>query len=130
MALDSEIVIDASSALAFLLRERGWQDAAPFFAIGVMSAVNYAEVVQRVRRAGGNPDRCLSLLLNEGIAMVEADLVTAHAAGELEALTRSQGISLADRFCLALAMQRRCPVLTTDKAWKNLQLAVEVKFLR
>jgi ribonuclease VapC len=130
MALDSEIVIDASCALAFLLRETGWRNAPAFFAIGVMSTVNYAETVQRVRRTGGDSDLCLPALCSEGLLIVEADLATAHAAGELESLTRSRGISLADRFCLALAMQRKCPVLTADRPWKDLQLPVEIRFLR
>jgi PIN domain nuclease of toxin-antitoxin system len=130
MALGTEIVIDASSALAFLLRERGWQDVPAFLRTGIMSTVNYAEVVQRVRRDGANADVCLPALLREGLVMVDADAATARMAGELEALTRSKGVSLADRFCLALAMQHGSPVLTADRPWKHLGLSVEVKLLR
>jgi ribonuclease VapC len=128
--LDPEIVIDASSALAFLLREPGWRNAPQYFARGIMLSVNYAEVVQRARRYGGNGDLCEPALRGQGLAFVDADMATAHAAGELEAVTRGRGVSLADRFCLAFAMQRNCPVLTTDRPWKELGLPVDLRMLR
>ena len=128
--MDPEIVIDASSALAFLLREPGWQDASQYFRRGIMLSVNYAEVVQRARRYGGNGDLCEPVLRAEGLAFVDTDMATAHAAGELEAVTRGRGISLADRFCLAFAMQRNCPLLTTDGPLKELGLPVDLRMLR
>ena len=130
MALDPEIVVDASSALAFLLREPGWQDAPRHFSRGIMLSINYAEVVQRARRYGGNGDLCEPILRGKGLTFIDTDMATAHAAGELELTTRGQGISLADRFCIALAMRRKCPLLTTDRAWKELGLPVDLRMLR
>ncbi|NJR48498.1 MAG: type II toxin-antitoxin system VapC family toxin [Leptolyngbyaceae cyanobacterium CSU_1_3] len=36
--------------------------------------------------------------------------------------TRELGLSLGDRACLALAIQRNLPVLTADQIWSNLNL--------
>lgn len=40
------------------------------------------------------------------------------------------GLSLADRACLALAIENKAPVLTADKAWAKINLKVKLKFLR
>ena len=46
------------------------------------------------------------------------------------AQTRPYGLSLGDRACLALAIQRKATVYTTDAAWKNLNLSIEVDVIR
>jgi PIN domain nuclease of toxin-antitoxin system len=44
--------------------------------------------------------------------------------------TRHFGLSLGDRACLALAMERKATVYTTDKVWKNLDLGIEIVVIR
>ncbi len=95
-----------------------------------MLSVNYAEVVQRARRYGGDGDLCEPALRGEGLTFVDTDMATAHLAGELETSTRARGISLADRFCIAFAMLRQCPLLTADRPWKDLGLPVDLRMLR
>jgi len=38
--------------------------------------------------------------------------------------------SLADRACLALAMERRLPVVTADRAWSGLGLDLDIQVIR
>jgi PIN domain nuclease of toxin-antitoxin system len=45
-------------------------------------------------------------------------------------ITRLYGLSLGDRACLALAIQRRATVYTTDRVWKNLALDIEIQVIR
>jgi PIN domain nuclease of toxin-antitoxin system len=45
-------------------------------------------------------------------------------------ITRPYGLSLGDRACLALAIRRKATVYTTDAAWKNLNLGIEVEVIR
>ncbi len=125
-----EIVIDASAALAYLRREAGGELMEPFLAGGIMSAVNYAEVTQRFWRSGENPQQYLDILEKSGLKVVEPDILVARIAGDLEQLTKSRGVSLGDRFCIAEAMHRNLPVLTTDRPWSDLVLPIEVKRLR
>jgi PIN domain nuclease of toxin-antitoxin system len=37
---------------------------------------------------------------------------------------------LGDRACLALAIERKAAVYTTDRAWKNLDLGIEIEVIR
>ncbi|HEY6577890.1 MAG TPA: hypothetical protein VIY09_01080, partial [Rhizomicrobium sp.] len=51
-------------------------------------------------------------------------------AGELERTTRNIGISLGDRFCLALAISAKRPVVTTDRIWLALGYGIEIILAR
>jgi ribonuclease VapC len=42
----------------------------------------------------------------------------------------SLGLSLADRACLSLAVERQAPALTADRAWGALALDIEVRLIR
>jgi PIN domain nuclease of toxin-antitoxin system len=44
--------------------------------------------------------------------------------------TKSLGLSLADRACLALGRIHRLPVLTTDRAWRSLRLSIRIEVIR
>lgn len=54
----------------------------------------------------------------------------ARIAAELIQVTKPLGLSLGDRACLALAVQRKAAVYTTDAAWKNLNLGIEIRVIR
>jgi len=54
----------------------------------------------------------------------------AKIAGRMAARTRSVGLSLGDRACLALGLTLKAPVYTTDRAWKNLKLGVRIYVIR
>jgi PIN domain nuclease of toxin-antitoxin system len=65
-----------------------------------------------------------------GIEVVAFDSDQAQRTGELIVLTRSHGLSLGDRACLALAQSRGIPALTADRAWLGLDVGVEIRSLR
>ena len=52
--------------------------------------------------------------------MVPADDGLAWEAGGLRSVTASAGLSLGDRFCLALAKRVGAPAYTADKAWRDI----------
>ena len=56
--------------------------------------------------------------------------VDGERAGRLWPLTRQQGLSLADRACLSLALRLGLTVVTCDRAWAQLPLDQEVQLLR
>lgn len=58
------------------------------------------------------------------------DAALAHHTGILRVQTRSLGLSLGDRACIALGHRLGVPVLTTDKEWKHLETGVEVRLIR
>jgi PIN domain nuclease of toxin-antitoxin system len=51
-------------------------------------------------------------------------------AGGLVKVTRPFGLSLGDRACLALAIERKVTVYTTDRVWKSLNLGIEIEVIR
>jgi len=100
-----------------------------------MSAVNWAEVLSRLASAGADPDEVSQRLASEAemgdvltvVALTGSD---GPAIARLRPTTRHLGLSLADRACLALAQRLGLPVLTTDRAWAQLQIGVEIRLAR
>jgi len=55
------------------------------------------------------------------------DKALAQLAGRLRAVTTDHGLSLGDRFCLALAQRDGLPVWTSDQSWKAVADAAKAK---
>jgi ribonuclease VapC len=128
---NGEAVIDSSAAIALARRERGADSVVPqYLAKGLMSAVNLAEFVQVLRRSDLNPESYLRVFEDAGLRIVPADTHLARLAGELERTTRRAGLSLGDRFCLALAISGKRPVITTDRMWLTVDFGVDVILAR
>ena len=53
-----------------------------------------------------------------------------YAIGHLPPATRTLGLSLGDRACLALAADLGAPALTTDQTWAGLNVGAEVEPIR
>jgi PIN domain nuclease of toxin-antitoxin system len=51
-------------------------------------------------------------------------------AAELIRVTRPYSLSVSDRACLALAIERKASVYTTDREWKKLSLGIEIEVIR
>jgi PIN domain nuclease of toxin-antitoxin system len=64
------------------------------------------------------------------VDVVDFDRSQAEQAGLLAKQTRSRGLSLGDRACLALAAREAAPVLTADRIWATLKLDVEIRLIR
>lgn len=123
-------VLDASALLAYLQQEPGSQRIEGRMAELCISSVNWSEVVQKslVKEVDiVKMDQCLRDLELTIEPFTDQQAVT---AAQLWAKTRAQGLSLADRACLALALDKSLPVLTTDRVWKELNLEMEIVVLR
>ena len=70
-----------------------------------------------------NIDRNIARL---NLPVIPFDAAQAMAAGKLRARTRSLGLSLGDRACLALALARGLPAVTMDRDWAGLDVGAEV----
>jgi PIN domain nuclease of toxin-antitoxin system len=124
-------VLDASALLALLNNEPGADKLTPeLLSNATSSTVNLAEVQTKLVSEGGNPDEAWEDTLSP--ISEAAPFTTEHAriAGTLVAQTRSLGLSLGDRACLALGMMLKAPVYTADKSWKNLKLGLQIHVIR
>jgi len=123
----SEVVLDASALLALLNDEPGAAKVAEVLAEARISAVNFAEIVSHFIHAGMPAADVDAMLRPLPVEIVAADQGLAHIAGRLRAVTASAGLSLGDRFCLALAKRDGLPALTADKQWLTIADAADTK---
>jgi ribonuclease VapC len=123
----SEIVLDASALIAMLKGEKGADKVAAAIADARICTINYAEVVTHFIHLG-MPEREVDAMLDPlPMTIVPTDKALAQMAGRLRAVTAGHGLSLGDRFCLALAKRDGLPAWTSDQSWKALADAVKTK---
>jgi PIN domain nuclease of toxin-antitoxin system len=123
------IVLDASAVIALMKNEPGADRVEAVLHESIISVVNVAEVASVLSR-GNSPETVRAAVAAIGAVVVPADEEIAVAAGLLAPVTAQAGLSLGDRFCLALARRAGAPVLTADRAWASIaadaQVAVEL----
>ena len=124
------IVLDASALLALLFHETGYETVASHLEGACISTVNLSEVVGRFTRDGHNAQLVLQKIEALGIKIISFSLNHATVAATFLPQTRSLGLSLADRACLALAFSRNAPVLTADKIWQQADVGVDIVLVR
>lgn len=95
-----------------------------------MGAVNFAEVVSTMNHDGYDADRIEEILGEYNVQIVPFDQAQATVAGNMRRSTRHLGLSLGDRACLALALQKGLPVLTADPAWAGVDVGVRIELVR
>src|ERR1039458_36087 len=108
-------VLDASVILAVLFQERGAEKMTDeIMDLAVVSAVNLAEVQSKLVKMGHPPEDAWSdaNLLKTAPEPFTADQAT--IAGSLIAKTEKYGLSLGDRACLALAIDRKSTRLNSS----------------
>jgi len=71
-----------------------------------------------------------SLLEGISLTMTPFSVEQAENAARLWGNSKAFGLSLADRACLALAVQQKPPVVTAGRVWRKLQLDSNVRLLR
>ena len=129
----SPIVLDASAALAILFGEAGadaFERDPRLLDRAVMSAVNAAEVMAKLVVKGVSAERAWSMATQPVREIVDFNGTHARLAGSLIAETRSRGLSLADRACLALGISLKAAVYTADRQWKGLRVGVPIHLIR
>ena len=125
------VVLDASALLAMLLAEPGGEIVRGALPLAEMSTVNLSEVVARLVR--DHPDSAVRGAIDRiDLRLRDLDEWLAIDAGIIARLTRSAGLSLGDRCCLALGKRLESPVLTADRAWADIAdaVGVEVRLIR
>lgn len=127
----SKAVLDASAILAILNQEPGSEKLSiEVLSDAVGSTVNLAEVQARLVNKGGIPEEAWEDALSTVRETVPFTEQQAKIAGSLVVQTRTLGLSLGDRACLALGILLNAPVYTTDQAWKKLKVGIPIHLLR
>jgi PIN domain nuclease of toxin-antitoxin system len=126
----SEVVLDASALLAFLKEEPGKERVEAVLDGALISAVNLAEVAAKAIDHGGTLEDISRALAPLPLQVVPFAPEDGLISGSLRAATRTKGLSLGDRCCLALGLKLRLPVLTTEGKWRQIDVGVEVEVIR
>lgn len=125
-------VLDASAILCLLFSEPGAEKVEARLGAASMSVVNYTEVLSKLIDQGLDPDEAINDLAELDIAIVPVGQDVAEEAARLRLVTKQGGLSLGDRYCLALAKVLSVPAMTTDQAWKRIGVSagIEIEFVR
>lgn len=111
-------VFDASALLAFLQDEPGASTVErELTAGGQCGAVNWSEVAQNVLAHGRDWDLAKALLLSYELQI--ADVTATDAEWAAHRWRRGEGLSVADRLCLALGDRLDASVWTADTSWDS-----------
>jgi ribonuclease VapC len=123
-------VLDASALLAFLRSEPGGETVQELLGTSAISSVNWSEVIQKALEKKTPVEGLREELESLGLEIIPFTAGLAEKTAHLRAETRSLGLSLGDRACLALAGDLGRPAVTADKVWRDLTLRVEVRVVR
>ncbi|MGF3028012.1 type II toxin-antitoxin system VapC family toxin [Methylobacterium aquaticum] len=126
-------VLDASAVLAVIFGEDGADQVAGHLPGARISSVNAAEVMTKLIDLGMPEDTVDAIVEGLQLTIVPFEITHARECARLRTLTRSAGLSLGDRACLAVAKQLDAHAFTTDQAWSRLDSAavgVTIELLR
>lgn len=122
-------VIDTSAILALVYGETGGRKVAEVLGECVASPVILVECLSKAASKGYDVAAVQATLLGSGLCVAELTPEDLSATVELHALAKKD-VSLADRFCLALALRRGLTLVTADRPWARLGLPVELHLIR
>lgn len=122
--------MDAAALVAYLDGEPGREVVRAEIAGAAASSVNLAEVLGRTANRGGDPQPVSDILGALGLVIQPFTDLDALEAARMAPLTKSLGLSLADRACLALAARLGATVLTADRQIARANLGVPVELIR
>jgi len=109
-------VVDASVLLAFVQGEEGSNEAEAVLTSGARcGAANWAEVAQKIRAGGRDWDLVRALLMSYELTI--ESVVEGDAEWAAVRWRKGEGLSLADRLCLALGARLDVEVWTADASW-------------
>jgi ribonuclease VapC len=123
-------VLDASVLLASILGEPGRERVLELEETAFVSAVNMAETRSKLSDKGLSADDIeLSL---DALDKIVVDFGDGDAIGvaTLRKSTRTAGLSLGDRACLALAQRLGATALTADRNWSSVDIPIKVEVIR
>lgn len=127
----ASFVFDASAILVLLRDEPGADVVAQHIGNGIISAVNFQEVIKELLRRGIPMEAALELLDALHLDIRAHGPEEAIAAAGLYHATKQHGSGLGDRTCMALAIAEGLPALTADQAWGKVGVVgLMVQFVR
>lgn len=136
MSGDRKVVLDASAALAWILKEKGWETVDKLLGVAVLPAPALVETLYRAKEKGHRaaPADLHADLVQLGLHIEPLLPEDAPRAAELIATSRALGqpgsLSLGDGLCIATAERLRLVLTGGDQHWEQLDLEVQYQPFR
>ncbi len=124
------VALDASAILAYLRSEPGASSVGDMMPQSIVSSVNLSEVIAKLAEEGLEEVEIRRTIDRLPILVIPLDEESAYVAGLLRPVTKSEGLSLGDRACLALGLSMGLPVITADRNWTRVSLDLDVRLIR
>lgn len=119
-------VFDASALLAFLQAAPGASTVErELVAGGLCGAANWSEIAQKVLAHGRDWDLAKALLLSYDLEISAVTVIDAEWAAHR--WRRGEGLSVADRLCLALGERLDASVWTADTGWESKERVRQIR---
>ena len=123
-------VLDASAILAYLEEETASREVEKLLDEAAVSAVNIAEVASKLAERGAPADKIRLTIQALGVDVIPCDEAIAYRIGDLRNSTKTLGLSLGDRACLATALQYNVRAITADRHWKTVKVGARIHVIR
>lgn len=129
------IVLDSYALIAFLEREAGYEEVSKLFEECVakdmeafVCVVNWGEVIYHALRQGGEKT---AQLAEDAMRALPLQLVDANKDLTLQAahLKAAAKMSYADCFAAALAIKKKCELVTGDKEFKQVEKEAKIRWI-
>jgi ribonuclease VapC len=129
-------VLDSYAMIAYFQRQPGYEEIAVLFEECAakdrelfICVVNWGEVIYHALRIGGEKRVQLAEAAMQAIpvTVVEADKDLTLQAAKLKAFLK---MSYADCFAAALAMKKKCELVTGDKEFKQVEKELKIFWIK
>lgn len=124
------IIVDSSAFIALVNKESGWEVMEPYADAMVMSAINISESICAMRDKAIPDAKIDAVIATMVMEIAVFDAYQASKTADLRKYTKSFGLSLGDRACIALGMERKLPIFTADKIWSKCDLDADIRVIR
>ncbi|QQV79437.1 type II toxin-antitoxin system VapC family toxin (plasmid) [Sphingomonas aliaeris] len=128
--MSSKVVLDASALLCLLNDEPGADRVLDVLNQCVVGATNLGELVSKLRERGLSLDEVREALGGLHLDVRPLSAAQAMTIGDLRPTTKSLGLSLGDRACLALALDLQAEMFTTDADLASADVGISITNVR
>jgi ribonuclease VapC len=124
------MILDASAVMAVVLDQPGAEKVVARLGESIISAANYSEALTSMLSKGISASSAETILDELKLRIEPVTASHARAAAMMWPITKTAGLSLGDRICLALALERGEEILTSDRAWATVDHGAKVTLIR
>jgi PIN domain nuclease of toxin-antitoxin system len=111
--------MDSTALIAVVYQEPGYERVVEILDKSAISAVNLAEIINKLVLRGSPAEAVRHALLKLELTVEDWTDDLAYRSAEFTPFTKSHGLSLGGRACLTLAKHLHATAVTSDRTWRR-----------